>query len=62
MADHAYTVYFIHAFFAVYIAFLFQYIKVPTLIKFLIASIIVTASCFFAAYFIRKIPFLRKFF
>lgn len=62
MADHAYAVYFNHAFFTVYISFFFQYIKLPSLLKFFIVSIIVTTSCFLGAYTIRKIPFLRKIF
>lgn len=62
MADHAYTVYFNHAFFAVYFCFYFQYIKIHSLIKFFIATIIVIGVCFLAAYVIRKVPFLRKIF
>jgi fucose 4-O-acetylase-like acetyltransferase len=60
MSDSTFTVYFIHAPVLVFLALALQKIQIYPLLKWALVSPVAIFLCFVIAYFLRKLPFLRK--
>jgi surface polysaccharide O-acyltransferase-like enzyme len=60
MSDSTFTVYFIHPLVLVFLALTLEPIPIYPLLKWALVSFLAIFLCFSMAYFLRKLPLLRK--
>jgi peptidoglycan/LPS O-acetylase OafA/YrhL len=56
LAQHSYTVYFVHIPIVVFLGVALRGLELPALLKFGVAAVIAVPACFAAAYVVRKLP------